>query len=88
MMILENLKALLHHYLVKYLDGLEKKKYKSSIVPYIDTNTTDETYCFEIFKNKQFMFETDFIYKTYDDVELSMLEKLIELEEKLKYERN
>jgi hypothetical protein len=27
------------------------------------------------------MFETDFIYKTYDEVELSMLEKLIELEE-------
>jgi hypothetical protein len=59
-----------------------EKKYKSSIAPYIDTNTTDETYCFEIFKDKQFMFETDFIYKTYDEVELSMLEKLIELEEK------
>jgi hypothetical protein len=57
------------------------KNYKISISFDVDINTGETLYEYEIFEDKQFMFETDFIYKEYEDAELDCLEKLIEIVE-------
>ena len=36
-------------------------------------------YFFDVWKNNQFMFETDYIYNTYEEAELACLKKLIEI---------
>jgi hypothetical protein len=36
-------------------------------------------YYFDVWKSNQFMFETDYIYNTYEEAELACLKKLIEI---------
>jgi hypothetical protein len=36
-------------------------------------------YYFDVWKSNQFMFETDYIYNTYEEAELECLKKLIEI---------
>ncbi len=55
------------------------KNYKTSICFDIDVNTGETLYGYEIFEDKQFMFETDFIYREYEEAEQACLEKLLEI---------
>ena len=54
-----------------------EKRYRFNIVN--DSTDINGNYYYDVFFNGKFLFETDYIYKTYEEAELACLKKLIEI---------
>ena len=54
-----------------------EKRYRFNIVN--DSTDINGNYYYDVFFNGKFLFETDYIYKTYEEAELECLKKLIEI---------